>query len=748
MRGMWTPTLCLWLGLWAPPPAEVIFNPQAVARRDGLVRAGDARLHGLGERWIAGVERAELDGQPPAEWVVHVQESTGEGTWSDELHAYGLQGRAVRRLGAPFITGGYRDAGWWAPVWLGPGPRQQVLVVGDTDGTQPSDLHVLTWRRDRFVDSVWGEGPGVEVVPVTLDGTPVILGLPAPLPPSEAPRALALQAQQWRPVQLADPVGAAEEGLHAYVFEGPGRRPAQALPGLVRWLRAQGASVAGDGLWPGVRDRLAQPLAPWQHAAWLQAVAWPDSPAVAVALRPWLDAPLHDGVWWGVAEALAWAGDDADRAAVLMAADAWGRDVNAWTSRFDAVAQAFDAAGEGAHFDAWHVARARQGLGAVRPAALPDTASGLRAWLVALAQGPATARVDLEQAARWPAGAWAAPVVPGALAALMAAPEPAVRGWGAALAASAGALGPQLAAQRVAQEPAPAVLRALRAVAPEAPAWPRVAVRLLAGLAERPPAERVDALTVIAAVGGATGQVALSQVRNASELNVFVGSPVPPAAVVAQARALWAAGAPVAGLLRALRSVEHPDLQAWRAQILVAGAPDERTAVVAAWPPGAPLRPLTRGLDGEKADAARMALVEALAARPGLESQAALTRALGEETSRHRRGRILAALVQAGGGQIAQAELAGRLASTPPDCDAAITSVRVLGHAGHDRTLAVLAQALKGCPSEDRRLVEAALEAAELRPVHRVIAERFVDHPDRSVRRWVDRALREAPATR
>ncbi|MCB9524595.1 MAG: hypothetical protein H6702_14640 [Myxococcales bacterium] len=298
---------CLWF-LAAPP-----VDWAAVGRRDGLIRAGDPALFGSGGRQIVAVRPADLDGAPPGEHLVHVQEYVGEGAWTDELHVY----RGGHRVGAPWIWGGYRDPGWWRVEDFDGDGRDEVLVVGDTAGDSVSETALLEWAGRAFEDRMWSLDPGVAVVPLPPEvaGEWVLLGLEGlGGPPGPAGRCVALRAGWWRPAPC--PVLGDGTALVAVALEAGLPRADLAVPGLVRWLREQGAWPAPDALLPAVLDA-AEGQPAYRQAALLALLGWPDGPATAEVMRAWWAAPLAGSVRHAVAQALAAAGTRGDREQVL-----------------------------------------------------------------------------------------------------------------------------------------------------------------------------------------------------------------------------------------------------------------------------------------------------------------------------------------------------------------------------------------------------------------------------------------------
>jgi len=128
---------------------------------------------------LAGTVAVELDGAAPAEQLILTVHPVPEAAAELRIHPYRHDG--ADWVGLPRLrAGGYMEMGYVEPVDLDGDGRQELVLVGDTDGAVPADLSVVRWDGAAFVEMVWGAdpAPAYAVADVDGDGRAEIVGLP------------------------------------------------------------------------------------------------------------------------------------------------------------------------------------------------------------------------------------------------------------------------------------------------------------------------------------------------------------------------------------------------------------------------------------------------------------------------------------------------------------------------------------------------------------------------------------------
>jgi hypothetical protein len=175
----------------APPveTREAEVDIEALVARDKLIDYDPVEVEqmmGSGKKELVKAQRVELNGAPPRELIIHTQEYTGEGTWSDTLWIYDVQDvKNPRQLEVPVLGsldvskrsadgltwGSYMDAGWWRAEDLDLDGKAELIILGHSDGVAPAPLNVLGWDDARgMVDRLWRDPGGVDVVIADVDG--------------------------------------------------------------------------------------------------------------------------------------------------------------------------------------------------------------------------------------------------------------------------------------------------------------------------------------------------------------------------------------------------------------------------------------------------------------------------------------------------------------------------------------------------------------------------------------------------
>ncbi|MEM1347309.1 MAG: HEAT repeat domain-containing protein, partial [Myxococcota bacterium] len=220
------------------------------------------------------------------------------------LHYYAYD---ITDLGAPKLLGGPlsiddpHENGFLRVVDLDGDRRQELVVVGGTDGASISEVRVYSWRA-RFQDTVWGEdeGTGYVCFDYDRDGVKELLALS---PPEQERgdvdvQVLDLVAGTWRRTSPRRPLTSwAPDAFQALVERGPIERPHIELDLLTRVMtdlelnpprRADAHRV--------LRERFARTKDPTRRSALLRAMYWPnDTDAIALfrdILSSDTDAPL------------------------------------------------------------------------------------------------------------------------------------------------------------------------------------------------------------------------------------------------------------------------------------------------------------------------------------------------------------------------------------------------------------------------------------------------------------------------
>lgn len=648
LRDVWTRSLMplpALAALLAASPAAAELSPETLetlAKLDRLTAPGDPELFHLGARWIVGQREVEVDGAPPREHVVEVQEYTGEGTWQTEYHLYGEPiGGVPRRLAPPLVGGGYREAGYLLTVDATADGRETLVVVGDTSGDSPSTVDGWRWVEGGFVPVIAAGDPGVEYAALELgfEGEALV----ALDPESDEPAVLGPVDGVYLQWAVAPGPWVERLMVRAATVDAPGRAQ--------HFWRAVGRAVRAAGLAPSAETQRAlaeahaQLGSPWEHAALVEAMGWPGNEAARGHLRALWAAPTHADVRAAAIEALVVVGDEADREAALAALDGASAGV------IGAVVDGFEAVGDGRAIERLEAALSRSGAGrAAIVRALKTRAAGVPALTGALARASAVEAEELAGALRWlaivapHAAAWRTPGVAAALWRAAEHPSAAVR---------AGVIEPLRRADRraadalrlrAAVEDDPgvllAVLDALAEAAPDLVAIRHAAVeRLMAGGVGRETLHRL-----VAGHGSAASRaVAARWAETPGAIGVHARS---------FARRPLAAGAARAAMVEAL------------AARLAPGEPDRvrQAAAQALGALGAGVDPAGRaalvGALGDARDWVRSAAAEALST-PDPAAARALWAALGREPSRYVRGDIVEAL--GGQGEAAVAGLVERL---------------------------------------------------------------------------------------
>jgi hypothetical protein len=303
-----------------PDPAVDI---AALLERDGLIAFDEAeveQLMGSGRKALLSTGFYELDGEAPRELIIHTNEYTGEGTWSETLWIYDVSDAAAPRAlltptpraphTAPRAHGGlswgsYMDQGWWRADDLDGDGRAEIVIMGHTDGVAPAPLLVLGWGRaaavEGVIDKLWRDPEGVEVVAADVDGDGrrELVSIIAPLPDVVAPtRLVALKPDaegRWREVTL-DVDAALPVVLDALLDGHP--RVYHALPRVVELMRARKVAPRDvKALQRKIEARLATRSAEESELQadlrwYSEAMAWPGNVRAYEALLPYLSQPF------------------------------------------------------------------------------------------------------------------------------------------------------------------------------------------------------------------------------------------------------------------------------------------------------------------------------------------------------------------------------------------------------------------------------------------------------------------------
>jgi len=136
-----------------------------------LVTKGSGELSQFQSAGVSDFHLAELDGKPPQEAIVYVYFYIGEG-----INAYYLAIYSLHNLNEPnliickYTHDEYMDSGYIEVVDLDDDGREEIIVVGDTDGIAPTDLFLYAWKDGNLKDMVWGLNCGVGYLHLDVDG--------------------------------------------------------------------------------------------------------------------------------------------------------------------------------------------------------------------------------------------------------------------------------------------------------------------------------------------------------------------------------------------------------------------------------------------------------------------------------------------------------------------------------------------------------------------------------------------------
>jgi len=289
-------------GCGARGPSSTTVSLARLAERDELEAPGDPQRGNVGVRRITAWAWAQLDGKGAREVIVRVDELAAPDLLRLHYYAYDISNsRDPKLLGGPLSIDEARDPGFMRIVDLDGDRRQELLLVGDTDGTSISELRVYTWRAG-FQDTVWGEdeGAGYVTFDYDRDGVQEILALsPAEDDADDVSvQVLDLVSGTWRPTAPRRPLTSwAPDAFQALLEDSPIERPEHELHLMTRVMIGLGLEPPRpDDAHRALRARFDHARDPAQRAAILRAMYWAkDAEAIALfreLLSPASDAPL------------------------------------------------------------------------------------------------------------------------------------------------------------------------------------------------------------------------------------------------------------------------------------------------------------------------------------------------------------------------------------------------------------------------------------------------------------------------
>lgn len=118
---------------------------------------------------ISGCYLAELNGKAPKEAVLYVQKYEGEGVLSYDVLVFSLKSNPPEMLIRKETHGEYLSKGYLSITDMDKDGKNEIFIVGDTDGYKPSDIVVYEWANGHLSDKIYSEDTGTSYFNYDID---------------------------------------------------------------------------------------------------------------------------------------------------------------------------------------------------------------------------------------------------------------------------------------------------------------------------------------------------------------------------------------------------------------------------------------------------------------------------------------------------------------------------------------------------------------------------------------------------
>ncbi|MEM7183768.1 MAG: HEAT repeat domain-containing protein [Spirochaetota bacterium] len=119
---------------------------------------------------IQTCQLAELDGKAPREAVMYLARKEGKEVLDFEVLVFSLKQKKIRLMQQLETHSEFLAPGYLEILDLDANGRDEIIVVGDTDGLQLRELLVLQWANGHLTDKVYAEDPGISYLFIDVDG--------------------------------------------------------------------------------------------------------------------------------------------------------------------------------------------------------------------------------------------------------------------------------------------------------------------------------------------------------------------------------------------------------------------------------------------------------------------------------------------------------------------------------------------------------------------------------------------------
>lgn len=129
--------------------------------KNSLIQKMKQEINYQPEETIENCLMAELDGLTPREGVLYLSRPEGKDVKNFSVLVFSLKKNKIRLMQRLETHSEYLLPGYIRIVDLDQNQREEIVIIGNTDGTRSREIFIFEWANGHLNDRVYGESPGI-----------------------------------------------------------------------------------------------------------------------------------------------------------------------------------------------------------------------------------------------------------------------------------------------------------------------------------------------------------------------------------------------------------------------------------------------------------------------------------------------------------------------------------------------------------------------------------------------------------